>query len=83
MVVPYWVKHGGENRYVLSEDEVIERSWPRPLEFGTAAPGFQLVQHLHRAGFRATQSETSRSGTAEPTKTGTTAEALSRLIRVG
>jgi hypothetical protein len=46
-----WAEHGGESRYVLSEDEVIERSRPRPPEFGLAAAHFELAQHLHRAGF--------------------------------
>jgi hypothetical protein len=36
---------------VLSEHEVIERSRPRPPEFGLAAAQFELAQHLHRAGF--------------------------------
>ncbi len=46
-----WAAHGAESRYVLSEDEVIERSRPRPPEFGLAAAHFELAQHLHRAGF--------------------------------
>jgi hypothetical protein len=46
-----WAEHGSESRYVLSEDEVIERSRPRPPEFGLAAAHFELAQHLHRAGF--------------------------------
>ena len=33
------------------EAEVIERSRPRPPEFGLAAAHFELAQHLHRAGF--------------------------------
>jgi hypothetical protein len=36
---------------VLSEEEVIERSRPRPPEFGLAAAHFDLAQHLHLAGF--------------------------------
>jgi hypothetical protein len=36
---------------VLSEAVVIERSRPRPMEFGLAAAHFQLGQHLHRSGF--------------------------------
>jgi hypothetical protein len=46
-----WVANGAESRYVLSEEEVIERSRPRPPEFGLAAAHFDLAQHLHRAGF--------------------------------
>lgn len=46
-----WAHNGGESRYVLSEGEVIERSRPRPPEFGLAAAHFELAQHLHRAGF--------------------------------
>ena len=44
-------RHGRDSRYVLSEAEVIERSRPRPPEFGLAAAHFELAQHLHRAGF--------------------------------
>jgi hypothetical protein len=46
-----WAENGGESRYVLPEREVIERSRPRPPEFGLAAAHFELAQHLHRAGF--------------------------------
>jgi hypothetical protein len=46
-----WAANRGESRYVLSEEEVIERSRPRPPEFGLAAAHFELAQHLHRAGF--------------------------------
>jgi hypothetical protein len=46
-----WAENGAESRYVLSEREVIERSRPRPPEFGLAAAHFDLAQHLHRAGF--------------------------------
>ena len=46
-----WAAHGEDSRYVLSEAEVIERSRPRPPEFGLAAAHFELAQHLHRAGF--------------------------------
>ena len=35
---------------MLSEAEVIERSWPRPTEFGLAAAHFEFAQHLHRTG---------------------------------
>jgi hypothetical protein len=46
-----WADNGGESRYVLSESEVIERSRPRPPEFGLAAAHFELGQHLYRVGF--------------------------------
>ncbi len=46
-----WAANGEDSRYVLSEAEVIERSRPRPPEFGLAAAHFELAQHLHRAGF--------------------------------
>ncbi len=46
-----WAANGEASSYVLSEDEVIERSRPRPVEFGLAAAHFELAQHLHRAGF--------------------------------
>jgi hypothetical protein len=46
-----WAAHGAASPYVLDEDEVIERSRPRPREFGLAAAHFELAQHLHRAGF--------------------------------
>ena len=46
-----WAANGEASSYVLSADEVIERSRPRPVEFGLAAAHFELAQHLHRAGF--------------------------------
>jgi hypothetical protein len=46
-----WAAKGAGSRYVLSASEVIERSRPRPVEFGLAAAHFELAQHLHRAGF--------------------------------
>jgi hypothetical protein len=46
-----WAAHGAASRYVLTEREVIERSRPRPPEFGLAAAHFELAQHLHLAGF--------------------------------
>ena len=45
-----WAANGSESVYVLSPDEVIERSRPRPTEFGLAAAHFELAQHLHRTG---------------------------------
>ena len=46
-----WVANGADSRFVLSPDEVVARSRPRPVEFGLAAAHFELGQHLHRAGF--------------------------------
>jgi len=46
-----WAERGRQSRYVLPEGEVIERSRPRPPEFGLAAAHFELAQHLHRAGY--------------------------------
>jgi hypothetical protein len=46
-----WAANGSTSRYVLGEAEVIERSRPRPPEFGLAAAHFELAEHLHRAGF--------------------------------
>jgi hypothetical protein len=46
-----WVAKGSASQYVLAADEVIQRSRPRPAEFGMAAAEFELAQHLHRAGF--------------------------------
>jgi hypothetical protein len=46
-----WAANGEASSYVLSEAEVVERSRPRPVEFGLAAAHFELAQHLHREGF--------------------------------
>jgi hypothetical protein len=46
-----WVANGADSRFVLSPDEVVARSRPRPMEFGLAAAHFELGQHLHRGGF--------------------------------
>ena len=46
-----WAAKGASSEFVLSSNEVIERSRPRPPEFGLAAAHFELAQHLHRAGF--------------------------------
>jgi hypothetical protein len=45
-----WAAHGAASRFVLGEAEVVERSRPRPPEFGLAAAHFELAEHLHRAG---------------------------------
>jgi peroxiredoxin len=46
-----WARNGSTSRYALPAEEVVERSRPRPAEFGLAAAHFELGQHLHRAGF--------------------------------
>ena len=46
-----WAANGAASRYVLPEGEVIDRSRPRPPEFGLAAAHFELAQHLYRTGF--------------------------------
>ena len=46
-----WVARGAESQYVLDPTEVVERSRPRPVEFGQASAEFELAQHLHRAGY--------------------------------
>ena len=48
-----WVERGGESRFVLSPDEVIRRSRPRPIDEATAAAHFALGQALHARGARA------------------------------
>ena len=45
-----WVAHGSASRYVLSPDEVVARSRPRPVEAAQAAAQFELGQHLYRIG---------------------------------
>jgi hypothetical protein len=43
-----WVRKGAESEHVLSADDVIARSRPRPIEVSTAAAHFELAQHLWR-----------------------------------
>jgi hypothetical protein len=45
-----WVANGAASPYVLSPQEVIARSRPRPPEAAMAAAEFELGQYLHRAG---------------------------------
>jgi hypothetical protein len=45
-----WVAHGSASRYVLSSDEVLRRSGPRPMNAAMAAAEFELGQHLHCLG---------------------------------
>src|SRR5690606_9355919 len=43
-----WVKNGDSSRYVLSPEQVIERSQPRSLDVASAAAHFELGEFLHR-----------------------------------
>ena len=45
-----WVEHGAGSRFVLSPEEVLRRSRPRPVEEAQAAAHFELGQHLHHLG---------------------------------
>lgn len=45
-----WVEKGADSAYVLSPDEVVRRSQPRPADAARAAAHFELGQHFHRAG---------------------------------
>ena len=47
-----WVANGPRSAYVLSADDVIGRSRPRPADAALAAAHFEIGQHLHRAGSR-------------------------------
>ena len=67
-----WAERGADSPYVLSEAEVIERSRPRPAEFGLAAAHFELAQHLHRTGSPRRGRRTSRRLTASTRRTGAT-----------
>ncbi len=45
-----WVEHGERSRFVLSPEQVIERSQPRSADAARAAAHFEIGQHLHRSG---------------------------------
>lgn len=45
-----WAEHGADSRFVLSEEEVITRSQPRPHSVAEAAARYELGQHLHLDG---------------------------------
>ena len=47
-----WVERGPSSEYVLTPDQVVARSRPRPREWAEAAACFELGQHLWRAGAR-------------------------------
>lgn len=45
-----WVVKGTDSRYVLTAEEVVRRSRPRPFEESLGAAHFELGQHLYRLG---------------------------------
>jgi hypothetical protein len=47
-----WVRNGPASRFVLTPDEVVARSRPRPPEAALAAAEYELGQYLHRTGHK-------------------------------
>lgn len=47
-----WAEHGAQSSFVLSPDEVVARSQPRPQTKSEGAAHFELANHLWRAGER-------------------------------
>lgn len=45
-----WADNGAESRYVLTPDEVVHRSQPRPMDHARAAACFELGQELWQRG---------------------------------
>ncbi|MBM7368815.1 ResA-like WAxxUGC motif-containing protein, partial [Gordonia hydrophobica] len=45
-----WAHAGRSSKYVLSAEDVVERSSPRTLDVATAAAHFEIGQHLQNAG---------------------------------
>jgi hypothetical protein len=45
-----WAEKGASSEFVLSPEEVVRLSAPRPPEVSAAAANFELAQHLHRSG---------------------------------
>jgi tetratricopeptide (TPR) repeat protein len=45
-----WAERGSESTFVLTPEEVVERSRPSSPEVSQAAASFELAQALHRAG---------------------------------
>ena len=45
-----WAEQGSASRFVLSPEEVVERSRPLSPDASQAAASFELAQTLHRAG---------------------------------
>jgi hypothetical protein len=48
-----WARHGAASTFVLSPEQVIARSIPRPPEVAEAAAHFELGQHFWASGERA------------------------------
>lgn len=46
-----WAENGAKSRYVLSPEEVVERSQPRTPAVAEAAARYEMGQYLHLAGF--------------------------------
>jgi hypothetical protein len=44
-----WVHNGAASQYVLTPEQVIERSQPRPVTASEAAAHFEIAQHLWRS----------------------------------
>jgi len=49
-----WVEQGAASQYVMSPDEVVARSQPRPMTKSEGAAQFELGCHLWRAGKKGT-----------------------------
>jgi hypothetical protein len=47
-----WAANGAGSSYVLTPEEVVARSRPRPPEAAMAAAEFEIGQYLHRAGHK-------------------------------
>lgn len=47
-----WARRGADSPYVLSPDQVLAASQPRPLDSSAAAAHFELANHLWREGHR-------------------------------
>ena len=47
-----WARNGAASRYVMSPEEVIAASGPRPIEGSQAAAHFELANHFWRSGDR-------------------------------
>jgi hypothetical protein len=45
-----WARNGAKSRYVLTPEQVVERSAARPKSVSEAAANFEMGQHLHRTG---------------------------------
>ena len=47
-----WARNGSASRFVMTPDEVVAASQPRPMDCSEAAAHFELANHLWRAGNR-------------------------------